>query len=108
MTAYLSQTMQARTQWGNSCKVHSCQPGTIDPEEMSFKIKGKIETLAYIQKQKECMAIIQNDKGSPSSKRKMISKGNLDLSRGMENTRNGKYIGGYKRYFSYFLNQLKG
>lgn len=36
------------------------------------------------------------------------SRGNLDLSKGMEKMRNSKYIGGYKSYFYYFFNQLKG
>lgn len=35
------------------------------------------------------------------------SKGNLDLSKGMEKMRNSKYIGGYK-LFLLFFNQLKG
>ena len=44
MTADLSETMQARTQWGNNCKflkLNSCQPRTIDPGKCPSKSKAK-------------------------------------------------------------------
>lgn len=40
-------------------------------------------------------------KGSPSGRRK-IPEGNLDLHKGMKNTRNDKYVSKYERTFSHF------
>lgn len=58
---------------------------------------GKIKFLRHKKQNKKInhqqTCTIRNVKGSPLGRRKILPHGNLDLQRGMKNTKNGKYVG---------------
>lgn len=45
-------------------------------------------------------------KETPSDRRKMVSGGNVDVHKGINSIRNGKYVAIYKRVLKNYLNHF--